>query len=96
MPHNDPWIGKRIVTRVPDSNEVTRGDIWTPSRTVLVEIPVGWMGTVDRIVHYDDGEAMYAVAWEDDANAPAGEGNMGWTIWSASELRDEAEVIDAA
>jgi hypothetical protein len=36
---------------------------------------------------------MFAVLWDDDPNAPGGAGNMGSTVWSASELASEAEVI---
>jgi hypothetical protein len=86
-PHN-LWIGRQTRTQVDDSGEVEgRG---------MVKIPIGWRGRVDHITHFEDGEPMFAVVWEDDPNAPGGAGNMGSTVWSASELAREAEVIDAA
>jgi hypothetical protein len=87
-PGNDPWIGRRIVTLVPDYNDVeSRG---------VVDVPIGWTATVAHIVFFDDGEPMYAVVWDDDYTAPGLPGNMGWTVWSASELRDQATRTDGA
>lgn len=72
--------GKKIRTKVTDCNEVERGE---------VQIPIGHTAVIGHLLDVDEGEEMYAVLWDNNAEGL----NMGWCLWSRSELFADAEFI---
>lgn len=74
-------------------------DISTDENSNIILHPRGSIFKVVEALHREEGEQMYAVAWEDAYSLRTGEKVTSrgmWTIWSETEITKNAEPVEGS